>query len=178
MFKITICTRTEVVQTVTCQEKEGLPFHAVISIESPGAPPEEDRAPRLAETLGQEWRDRQIILACYDVTGPEYGVPMPDSQIVYEAIAHAEKWHPEEGDFRLLIHCHQGVSRSPAVALVLMRYYRGPGTEQQCLDDLLNLRPPAMPNTTIIEHGDEIASVVTSKPAIRGHFKTGHRGLA
>lgn len=135
---------------------EGRPFHAVISIESLGASPEDDRSPRLAEILGQEWRDRQIILACYDVMGPEYGVPMPDRQIVYDAIAHAEKWRPEEGECRLLIHCHQGVSRSPAIALVLMRYFRGPGTEQRCLDDLLILRPPAMPNTTIIERGNEI----------------------
>ena len=175
---IQICKASEAVNLVTLKEREQMPFHAVISIEhlcDEQTPVEEGRAPRLAEIIGREWqesalpsnafpaedltrkwKDRQLILECNDAPGPEFGIAMPDPQIVYDSIAHAKRWWPEEGDFRLLIHCHQGISRSPAIALVLMRYFRGPGTEQQCLDDLLKLRPPAMPNATIIEHGDRI----------------------
>jgi len=156
---IQICKASEAVNLVTLKEREQMPFHAVISIEhlcDEQTPVEEGRAPRLAEVIGREWKDRQLILECNDAPGPEFGIAMPDPHIVYDSIAHAKRWWPEEGDFRLLIHCHQGISRSPAIALVLMRYFRGPGTEQQCLDDLLNFRPPAMPNATIIEHGDKL----------------------
>ena len=155
---IQICKASEAAELVTFKEKEGVPFHAVISIEHPsdeGTPVEEGAAPRLDEIIGPQWGDRQLILKCWDAPGPEFGVAMPDLQLVHDAIAHAKKWKPEEGDYRLLIHCNQGRSRSPAIALLLMRYFRGVGTEQQCLDDLLLLRPQALPNSTIVEHGDK-----------------------
>jgi len=155
---IQICKASEAADLVASKEKEGVAFHAVISIEHPSdekTPAEEGRAPRLDKIIGPQWKDRQLILECWDAPGPEFGVAMPDPQLVDDAIAHAKKWKPEEGEYRLLVHCNQGKSRSPAIALLLMRYFRGPGTEQQCLDDLLLLRPQALPNSTIVEHSDK-----------------------
>jgi predicted protein tyrosine phosphatase len=156
---IQICKASEAADLVAFKEKEGVAFHAVISIEHPSdekTPVEEGGAPRLDEIIGPQWKDRQLILKCWDAPGPEFGVAMPDPQLVDDAIAHAKKWKPEQGDYRLLIHCNQGRSRSPAIALLLMRYFRGVGTAQQCLDDLLLLRPQAVPNASIVEHGDAI----------------------
>ena len=56
----------------------------------------------------------------------------------------------------LLVHCRRGKSRSTALGLVLLRHHRGPGTENECLEELLRIRPIAAPNLAIVEHGDAL----------------------
>ena len=52
-------------------------------------------------------------------------------------------------DASLLIHCHAGISRSTAIALAILSQRLGPGKESEAMDELLRLRPEAVPNLHI-----------------------------
>lgn len=59
-------------------------------------------------------------------------------------------------DASLLIHCHAGISRSTAIALAILSQRLGPGKESEAMDELLRIRPEAVPNLHIIRLADEI----------------------
>ena len=137
---------------VKAHERADNPFDIVISIGGP-ADGAEGRAPRLAEEIGTRWIDRQVILACNDV---ETGAGVPELALVQTALDYFDKWRPSAGAMRVLLHCRSGKSRSTALGLVLLRHHRGPGTEAECLAELLRVRPVAAPNLAIVQHGDSI----------------------
>jgi predicted protein tyrosine phosphatase len=55
---------------------------------------------------------------------------------------------------RLLVHCHQGHSRSPAVAYLGLALWNGAGRERESFAELRRLVPNPMPNRLIIERAD------------------------
>lgn len=59
---------------------------------------------------------------------------------------------------RLLVHCNAGVGRSTAVALAILADRFGSGRERQALDELLRLRPQAVPNLHVLALADEVLS--------------------
>ena len=157
--ELTICGSTEVVGLVESAAAQGRPFHAVISIEHPCDETislEEGRAPRLAEAIGPQWQDRQLILVCWDLEAPHPGIPLPGPEIILKSLEHARAYAPENEPLRLLVHCRSGKSRSPAVALAVLRDAYGRGTEAQCLQELLRVRPVAAPNIVLVQHADNI----------------------
>jgi len=103
--------------------------------------------------LGHIWADRQVFLFCNDV---ETGAGAPPLEIVESALEYFDKCQSAEGVIRVLVQCRRGKSRSTALGLVLLRRHHGSGTEQQCLDELLKIRPLAAPNIAIVRHGDHI----------------------
>jgi predicted protein tyrosine phosphatase/predicted negative regulator of RcsB-dependent stress response len=151
-LELTICKASEVVDLVKARDRDNLPFAIVISMEGPADGPQ-GRAPRLASEIGTEWTERQVILGCNDV---ETGAGVPPPELVQSALDYVEKWRPRAGVMRVLIHCRSGKSRSTALGLVLLRHHRGTGTEQECLDELLRVRPVAAPNLAIVKHGDTL----------------------
>jgi predicted protein tyrosine phosphatase len=58
----------------------------------------------------------------------------------------------------LLIHCHAGVSRSTGIALAIIADRLGEGNEQEALNELLRIRPIAVPNLHVIKLADDILS--------------------
>jgi predicted protein tyrosine phosphatase len=56
----------------------------------------------------------------------------------------------------LLIHCHAGRCRSPAIALAILADLLGPGKEEQAVDEMLYMAPKAAPNLLVLKHADEI----------------------
>jgi predicted protein tyrosine phosphatase len=56
----------------------------------------------------------------------------------------------------LLIHCHAGRCRSPAIALAILADLLGPGKEEQAVDEMLIVAPQAVPNLLVLKHADEI----------------------
>src|ERR1700735_1741264 len=102
---LSICRADEVIGLIKQAEQSGIPFDAVISIEHPGAETldlTQGRAPRLAEDIDDRWRDRQLILSCYDIEGPNaLGVPVPGPDIVIDALDFVHHRVPDDRPLRL-----------------------------------------------------------------------------
>ena len=58
-------------------------------------------------------------------------------------------------DSTLLVHCEAGVSRSTAAALAILVQYNGIDKLDQCILDLLAVRPQACPNPLITKWADD-----------------------
>jgi predicted protein tyrosine phosphatase len=58
--------------------------------------------------------------------------------------------------FRLLLHCHAGISRSPAAAMILLARHLGPGRELEAAAEVFRVRPAACPNLALLRAGDEL----------------------
>jgi predicted protein tyrosine phosphatase len=56
----------------------------------------------------------------------------------------------------VICHCHGGVSRSPAAALLCLAEWAGRGRETECVDELLRVRPCAAPHPGLVRFGDEL----------------------
>lgn len=54
----------------------------------------------------------------------------------------------------LLCHCLAGVGRSAAAALICLATWLGPGRERECMDQVLAIRPHALPNESLVRFGD------------------------
>ncbi len=52
--------------------------------------------------------------------------------------------------------CDYGASRSPAIALIILADRLGPGQEQKALQQVLDVRPDAIPNNLVVELGDNL----------------------
>lgn len=56
----------------------------------------------------------------------------------------------------LIAHCHAGISRSPAAVIIVMTAILGPGSEDKAYDEVLRVRPQAMPNTEMMAIADRL----------------------
>src|SRR4051794_22239914 len=56
----------------------------------------------------------------------------------------------------VLCHCGAGVSRSPAAALLCLAVWNGDGHERQCVEELLRVRPSAVPHRDLVRLGDRV----------------------
>jgi len=54
----------------------------------------------------------------------------------------------------LLIHCHAGRCRSPAIALTIIADHFGPGREEEAVDQMLEIVPRAAPNLLVLKLAD------------------------
>jgi predicted protein tyrosine phosphatase len=57
---------------------------------------------------------------------------------------------------RILVSCDYGASRSPALAYVILADQMGPGRESAALEEILSIRPDAVPNIMVVAIGDEL----------------------
>ncbi len=158
-FPLTICGIDE------------LPNHAdagvshVLTILDPGWPDPEHFA-RFRPHRRTVWRFHDIVHPHEGQTHPteahaqailDYGVALRD-----EAVAH------------LLIHCHQGLSRSTATAIILMTQAK-PGGEAEAFEHLRAIRPFSWPNSRMIAMADSLLGRGgTLLEAMRDH----HRRMA
>lgn len=100
----------------------------------------------------------------------------PNRQHVEAALDFAR----EVGLDRLIVHCAQGVSRSPGIAWFILADHLG--SIDAAIDALFHLRPQANPNELIIRAGltvirgtNEEAPEVLKK--LRFHVSVGHQGF-
>lgn len=55
---------------------------------------------------------------------------------------------------KLLIHCRAGISRSTAAAMIVLRTWWGPGSEERAMEHVFAIRAEAAPNPILLSHGD------------------------
>ena len=129
--------------------KQDPDFWNVISLREPSRPkPNFSKFPASHTTI------------CYDIIGT---VGMEESELVHApSTAHLKEillFAEETGKAPLLIHCWAGVSRSTAVALVLLvqgmhrEGYSEGRILEEAVETLLSIRPCAAPNPLILEIG-------------------------
>ncbi len=56
----------------------------------------------------------------------------------------------------LLCHCQAGISRSPAAALLCLAAWTGPGRERDCVEQVMQIRPAAVPHMGLVNFGDAL----------------------
>ncbi|MSO93526.1 MAG: hypothetical protein EXQ86_09035 [Rhodospirillales bacterium] len=118
-------------------------FAGIITIEDSSI-----ERPFRAESGGPQ----QLVLRFDDVVRPIDGFIPPTVGHLKKAFAFAER--AKGGP--LLIHCHQGTSRSPAVALAVLADRYGRGNEETAVRDLLKIASWADPNRLVVKLADEV----------------------
>ncbi|MGZ9190485.1 MAG: tyrosine phosphatase family protein [Nitrospira sp.] len=137
-YRITICGLTELAAHATSG------FSHVISILDP-----EWLDPEDFEGYGPH---RRVVYRFDDVVEVRAGVTAPNERDV-EALLDFGRMLAKESVDRLLIHCHAGVSRSTAAAIILMAQ-NNRGREDEVFAELARLRPRSWPNALMVGIAD------------------------
>lgn len=76
---------------------------------------------------------------------------------------------------RLLVHCHQGQSRSPAAAYLALALHLGAGQERQAFRSMRKAAPHCWPNLLLVEEADALlarqGALVAPLVAFRKRFR-------
>jgi len=118
----------------------------VLSILDAAVPVPRDLAGYAA--LRQHW-----ILRFHDVSWPIPGATLAGPGDVETLLTFGQELRDAGTGARLLLHCHAGVSRSAAAALVLLVQHH-PGQEAAALDLVRRRRPVAQPNRRLVALAD------------------------
>jgi predicted protein tyrosine phosphatase len=144
-------------------------FDAVLSLESPRAP----RRERLR--FHAQPAPDHLVLRFEDLDYGPAGVTLPTREHARLVLEFGRK----HVDAKLLVHCVAGVGRSPAAALLVLADRYGPGREADALDELLRLRPEAVPNLALtaaadaeLGRGGALHSVVVARNSTRDDWQT------
>ena len=111
-----------------------------------------------------------LVLRFHDIDDAEVaalaGFTAPTRGHVRDALAHCAGLGPDE---RVLIHCHAGISRSPAMAIgVLVQAGASPA---EALAAVARIRPHCIPNRLVIRYLDEALGLRgTLVEAVRGFY--------
>jgi predicted protein tyrosine phosphatase len=143
-FKITICGIDELVDYSNAKVTH------VLSILDP-ATPEPDAFGSFGEHAKLELRFHDVIeehVAGYDSPQPHH----------IEALLEFGRDLIKEpaGEAHLLVHCHMGISRSTAAALLLLAEATPERPAKEMMAEIANVRSKAWPNLLMIEIGDRM----------------------
>lgn len=116
------------------------PSH-LISLISPDARP--------SELPGVE----RLVLRFNDIAEPRPGLIAPDEALIRRLLTFAETW---PATAPLVVHCHAGVSRSPAAAYILACARASVGREAELAGVLRARSPEATPNALMVSLADDI----------------------
>lgn len=143
-------------------------FDAVLSLESPRAP----RRERLR--FHAQPAPDHLVLRFEDLDHGPASVTLPTREHARLVVGFGRK----HAAGKLLVHCVAGVGRSPAAALVVLADQYGPGREADALEELLRLRPEAVPNLALtaaaddeLERGGALHSVLVAKNSERADWQ-------
>ena len=96
---------------------------------------------------------RQLILKFDDVIHQFGDLIIPTELHIKSALDFIE----QEADRKpILIHCHAGLSRSPAIALAILARWFGQSHEEAAVKMLLSIEPLSSPNSLIVALADEL----------------------
>ena len=107
--------------------------------------------------------NRRLKLNFHDVIEPVAGWIAPERCDVELLLAFGRNLDEVIGDAgaqasdaHLLVHCHAGLSRSTASAILLLAQHQPQRTAHDVVGQVIRLRPRAWPNLRIIEIGDQL----------------------
>jgi predicted protein tyrosine phosphatase len=107
----------------------------------------EPEAPAAAPPL------RRLTLRFHDVIAPAPGLVHPDETHV-DALLEFGRALPDADPAHLLVHCHMGISRSPAAMAALLALTHPQADETAIMDRILAIRPRAWPNSRLVRLAD------------------------
>ncbi len=141
---LVVLSQSAVAIAIRRAELAGRPFDAVLALRtSPllSSPFVGDRPDDVANDMADYRGHKPIVVACADCESDDWrGAPTLEhiEAILAFGRAHAGK--------RVLIHCRQGLARSPAAALAILADRLGPGREAEAVEEVLRLRPCSIVN--------------------------------
>lgn len=142
-FRLSICGLEELAHY------RGLGVSHVISILDPGYP-----APADWESHSGEAR---LELRFHDVIDETEGMIAPAESHIETIVGFGSSLPREpSAGHHLLIHCHAGISRSTATAVLLLASARPERSARDIFGAVAKIRPPAWPNLRMIEMGDAL----------------------
>jgi predicted protein tyrosine phosphatase len=97
-------------------------------------------------------RDNHLRLALNDIIAPQPGMICPSPEHIEALIGFVNRWNH---DGPLLIHCHAGISRSPAAAFIALCALNPSVPELVLASRLRQASPTAIPNPLMVELADE-----------------------
>ena len=97
---------------------------------------------------------RRVLWRFDDVLSSGLGMTVPCEHDVRKILALGEELLAEGAD-QLLIHCHAGISRSTATAVILMAQ-NNPGRETEIFAELSRIRPRSWPNSLMVGIADDL----------------------
>jgi predicted protein tyrosine phosphatase len=139
LLRITVCGLDELAALDAAQ------FSHVLSILDPGWPE--------PEALRRFDVHRRLRLHFHDVIEPLPGWVVPERWDVDLLLAFGRD-AAAAGGRRLLVHCHAGVSRSTAAAILLLAQRHEDRPANEAVAEVARLRPRAWPNLRLLELGD------------------------
>lgn len=155
-FRPTICGVDELPRL------HGGGFTHIVSIMDPGS--------AVPEAFGSFDPHERLDLRFHDIIDPQVDMVMPDDEHVGRLLRFGGTMASSQSPVTLLAHCHAGVSRSSAAAILMLAAVR-PGTPEQALAEALAVAPNAWPNLRMIELGDALIGCNGRLiAAVRGHY--------
>ena len=95
---------------------------------------------------------RQLVHICEDSDFEDGVMTVPTPGMLSQSL----EWSRQFEGLSLLVHCHEGKSRSTSTALAILAMRMGPGREEEAVLDLLAMRPAAVCNLLILKHADDL----------------------
>jgi predicted protein tyrosine phosphatase len=151
-LRLTICGLEELAGHCTPGTTPGVTH--VLSLLDPGWP-----EPELIRNFDLE---RRLRLHFHDVIEPMPGWIAPERWDVELLLAFGRKLNQtaspgaQTDETHLLVHCHAGLSRSTASAILLLAQSYPSRPAHDVVGQIIRLRPQAWPNLRIIELGDAL----------------------
>jgi predicted protein tyrosine phosphatase len=94
-----------------------------------------------------------LRLIMNDINRPAEGLIAPEAEHVERFLAFLDRWDRESP---LLIHCHAGISRSPAAVFAALCSINPDASEHDLAQRLRAASPAAKPNRLIVRLADEV----------------------
>jgi predicted protein tyrosine phosphatase len=97
----------------------------------------------------------RLGLQFHDEIDPQRGMELPTTEHVARLLEFGRSL-PTDEPVRLLVHCHAGISRSTAAAILLLAQRDPQRDPQDIVSHIARHRPQAWPNLRMIEMGDRL----------------------
>jgi len=181
-LELFICGADEVSQNVAAYEEKGNSFSGVVTINTSLS---QEAAFSITSSLRLPVRlqQRRFYIECperMDLTHPEERQVRERTEKLFGFVKNCAN---EEGTAHILLHCHAGISRSPAFALLLLCVAMPLESPQSLVKKILNLKPDADIHMGIIKVGDRmlgfrgtLLQAIEENPTLRPKLvRRGHR---